>query len=100
MKLKTKIYSLKLLTNVSNVRAIKLSSKLVRRRYKLVKDIADASIVHCDELSELLVDPDSVDAGPLDVECLERLLLSARPSLGEFPLSHRRGGEAESVQVS
>ena len=76
-----------------------MSSKLVRRRYKLVQNIADPSIVHRDELSELLVDPDLVDAGPLDVEGLEELLLSARPSLGELPLADRGGGEAESVQV-
>ena len=77
-----------------------MSSKLVRRRYKLVQNVADASIVHRDELSELLVDPDLVDAGPLDVEGLEELLLSARPSLGELPLADRGGGEAESVQVA
>ena len=77
-----------------------MSSKLVRRRYKLVQNVADAGIVHRDELSELLVDPDLVDAGPLDVEGLEELLLSTRPSLGELPLADRRGGETESVQVS
>ena len=77
-----------------------MSSKLVRRRYKFVKNVADASVVHRDKLSELLVNPDLVDAGPLDVEGLQQLLLTTRAGLGKFPLPDRRGRQTESVQIS
>ena len=40
------------------------------RRYKLIQYVVDPSIVYRDELTELPVDPDSVDAAALDVKCL------------------------------
>ena len=65
-----------------------------------VQDVADPRIIHGNKLGEVLVDPDLIDAWPLDVECLQQLFLSPRSFLSQLPLADRRGREAQRVKVA